>query len=132
MLRQSDRNDYLPLCFRCHHRARFLESGGVEEARYECGQIEHAVVGCYMFRPCRPFALRPEQGDKRPVGAAWTLSARVNAVEPRQTRINVRSPAGFSRFSRSPPTMAPHSTDTSMSTTWSQGVGISDPRLSVR
>jgi hypothetical protein len=80
MLRQSDRNDYLPLCFRCHHRARFLESGGVEEARYECGQIEHAVVGCYMFRPCRPFALRPEQGDKRPVGAAWTLSARVNAV----------------------------------------------------
>lgn len=96
MSKRTDVSSYLPLCYRCHHRARFLETGGMEEPRFECSQIEHAVMACYMFRPCRPLALRPQQGDKRPVGGPWMVSSRVNAVaEAPGEWVLTKSPLGF-------------------------------------
>lgn len=70
----------LPLCFRCHHRAAFLESGGSHRPRFECGEAGRAVCGCYMYRPPRPLLLRPVAGDRRPIGAPAMIAARLRAV----------------------------------------------------
>ena len=37
------------LCFRCEHRAKFLEGG--RRPRYECGEIETSKGACYMWQP---------------------------------------------------------------------------------
>lgn len=71
----------LPLCYRCHHRARYLETGGQWCPRMECGQVDQAVCGCYMYRPPAPLLLISEKGDRRPVGGPWMFSARLHAVE---------------------------------------------------
>lgn len=48
------------LCFRCEHRASFLETGS--QPRFECGNIENSNKGCYMFIPCRPVVMKKKQG----------------------------------------------------------------------
>lgn len=69
----------LPLCFRCHHRVSFLESGGHHRPRFECGEINRAVVSCYMYRPPRPLLLRRAPGDRRPLGGPAMIAARLRA-----------------------------------------------------
>lgn len=66
------------LCFRCEYRAQFLEND--RRARYECGEIESSVFGCYMFKPVRPITIKPRNGDPRPL-ALGLLSCRVERVE---------------------------------------------------
>jgi len=70
----------LPLCFRCQHRAAFLESSGTHRPRFECGEVHRAVMSCYMYRPPRPLLLRPVPGDRRPLGGPALIAARLLAV----------------------------------------------------
>ena len=79
-MQKADRSVYLPLCFRCHHRAQFLETGGQWRPRYQCGEIKKAVVSCYMYRPPRPLVMKPEDGDQRPLGGPAMISARMRAL----------------------------------------------------
>ena len=67
--RQEDREQgkplYHPLCFRCEHRARFLED--YHAPRYECKQVNEGKIGCYMYKPVAPVLLRDEDTeDPRP------------------------------------------------------------------
>lgn len=66
------------LCFRCEHRARFLD-GGVGP-RDQCKQPMLGVCSCYMFLPTIPPIIKVERGDKRPVFGSWIMSARVNPL----------------------------------------------------
>ena len=65
------------LCFRCEHRAKFLEGGG--QPRCECGDIEKSNIGCYMFKPCKPIIMEKQEGDPRPSHGGPLLGARMNA-----------------------------------------------------
>ena len=67
----------IPLCYRCEHRARFLENG--RRPRYECGEVDSAVDGCYMFRPVKPLVLGVRENDVRPV-TLNIFSGRVEGV----------------------------------------------------
>ncbi len=80
MKRKGDETVAFPLCFRCHHRARYLETGGQWEPRCECGDVGHAVYSCYMYRPPVPLLLVRDKGDRRPAGGPWMFSARMHAV----------------------------------------------------
>ncbi len=71
-------------------------------------------------------ATRPES----PVVVEKAKEAIVKTADPRQTKIIVRNPAGFSRRCRSPPTTAPQTTDTSASTTESHGEEINNRQFS--
>ena len=64
------------LCFRCEHRAMFLERGW--RPRHECGNIEETKYGCYMYRPVRPVITEVNEGDDRPQFAGSMLSARAH------------------------------------------------------
>lgn len=66
------------LCFRCEHRAKFLETG--HGPRYECGVIENSNIGCYMFMPCKPVIMTKNKGDKRPAHGGPMLGARMSAM----------------------------------------------------
>jgi len=79
------------LCFRCEHRALFLESG--YRPRFECGEVNHSNYVCYMYRPVIPCILKKHDGDKRPQFAGYMLSARsISAglpnVEHRYKKLN--------------------------------------------
>jgi hypothetical protein len=67
----------LGLCFRCEHRAEFLENGF--KPRFECGMEKMASSGCYMFMPCKPVAVAPSDGEKRPIFGPWMIAGRVRA-----------------------------------------------------
>ena len=61
------------LCFRCEHRARFLEMG--DRPRYECGNVESCMHGCYMYLPVKPVILKQDEDDNRPqFGPVWFSS----------------------------------------------------------
>ena len=64
------------LCFRCEHRAAFLETG--IHPRFECGS-SMAVHGCYCFMPCKPVAVAPIDGEKRPIFGPWMLAGRIQS-----------------------------------------------------
>ena len=64
-----------PLCYRCEHRARAYEKGMAP--RFECGNLDHAVVGCYMYEPVRPVVLRRDAGEKR--GMSWPAVVRARS-----------------------------------------------------
>ena len=64
------------LCYRCEHRAAFLETGS--RPRYECGE-SRAVHGCYCFMPTKPIAVRPIEGEKRPIFGPWMLAGRIQS-----------------------------------------------------
>ena len=65
------------LCYRCEHRAAFLETGA--RPRYECGDIENAYMSCYMFKPVKPIIVEGNKGDGRPLNVGL-LSCRYHAV----------------------------------------------------
>jgi len=67
----------LGLCFRCEHRAEFLENGF--KPRFECGMEKMASSGCYMFMPCKPVAVAPNSGEKRPIFGPWLIAGRIHA-----------------------------------------------------
>lgn len=62
------------LCFRCEHRARFFEKR--VRLRYECGDVEHSKIGCYMYLPVQPAVLKPDKDDKRPQFGPPIISLR--------------------------------------------------------
>jgi hypothetical protein len=74
------------LCYRCEHRAEYLndklntgENGYARRPRYECG-LSISVHSCYMYRPVRPYILKPNEGETR--GLTWPsmISGRAHAV----------------------------------------------------
>jgi hypothetical protein len=75
---------FWPLCYRCEHRAAYLEArkatGQGHAPRYECQQCEDATGGCYMFSPVRPLRLVPAPGERRPIGGPWMIAGRVRSV----------------------------------------------------
>ena len=64
------------LCFRCEHRARFLEDG--VRPRFECGETARSNIGCYMFTPCRPIVMSKVEGDPRSAHGGY-FGARMRA-----------------------------------------------------
>lgn len=72
------------LCFRCEHRARFLEDGS--RPRYECGDVKSNKYVCYMYRPVLPVVLdKLDKTDKRPQFGPPMISSRsmfVRVAEP--------------------------------------------------
>lgn len=78
MSEETDKTLGLGLCYRCEHRAVFLETG--DRPRFECGTERSASSACYMFLPCKPIAVTPVPGEKRPVFAGWMFAGRVHAV----------------------------------------------------
>ena len=77
------------LCFRCEHRATFLESG--IKPRFECGEAR-SVHGCYMFMPCKPIVVGPIEGEKRPIFAGWMFAGRIQSyglVDDERIQLNL-------------------------------------------
>jgi hypothetical protein len=68
----------LTLCFRCERRAEFLENGF--KPRFECGMEKTATSCCYMFMPCKPVAVVPNDGENRPIFGPWMIAGRVRAL----------------------------------------------------
>lgn len=84
------------LCYRCQHRAKYLEDLAklkqkytvseeykdtfVSSPRFECSQIESSVMGCYMYKPVKPIAIKPREGDIRPLSLNM-FSCRVGRVD---------------------------------------------------
>ena len=66
------------LCFRCEHRASYLEMN--YRPRFECGIVESSVMGCYMFQPVKPICIKPREGDNRPMSLNY-YSSRVERTE---------------------------------------------------
>jgi hypothetical protein len=69
---------YISLCYRCEHRAKFLEMQ--IRPRYECGEPNRSVSSCYMFQPARPLVIKPRDGDTRPI-TLNLIGGRVEAVK---------------------------------------------------
>ena len=70
------------LCFRCEHRAEFLE--GKRRPRYECGLVTQSKHTCYMFKPCKPVVLeKSDKKDFRPPLVGDLFSCRSKAVKLR-------------------------------------------------
>lgn len=88
------------LCYRCEHRAKYLEKLSeskhsdeemyVPRPRYECGEIDKAVNGCYMFKPVKPIVIKPRDGDSRPITLNM-LSCRVERVDDVKIELELRS-----------------------------------------
>lgn len=77
------------LCFRCEKRAIFNETG--DGPRFECKQ-NGSVASCYCFIPCKPIAVAPIAGEKRPMFGPWMIAGRVQAqglVDQGRLRLNV-------------------------------------------
>lgn len=72
------------LCFRCEHRARFLDAVSKGEhpprPRYECGDVLSSKYGCYMFLPCLPVLVAKDSDDPRGAFDMPMIAARVHAV----------------------------------------------------
>ena len=69
---------YQKLCFRCEHRVKFLEKG--LRPRFECGETDNAVVGCYMYSPVKPVVLQVNEGDERPPVGPNMITARSHGI----------------------------------------------------
>ena len=86
-MKKDLRKEMYGLCFRCEYRAQFLhdkfnatdENNFVHRPRYECG-MNSSVHSCYMYRPVRPYILKPNQGEKRGLTLPWMISGRAHAV----------------------------------------------------
>jgi hypothetical protein len=73
------------LCFRCEHRAKYLEAKANNDKwcpapRWECSDVTKSTGGCYMFMPCKPIVTANYADDKRPRFGAAGYSARERAV----------------------------------------------------
>lgn len=82
------------LCFRCEHRAKFLETskyGEGDRPRFQCGTIEQSAHSCYMFHPVKPVVTVPlDRTDPRPRLASALVSAREMASVIPECRLRVR------------------------------------------
>ena len=86
-MKKELRKEKYGLCFRCEHRAQFLHdklnapagTEFVQRPRYECG-MESSVHSCYMYRPVRPYILKPNEGERRGLTLPWMFSGRAHAV----------------------------------------------------
>ena len=66
------------LCFRCEHRATYLERGF--GPRHECKQTTLSKQACYMFIPCTPvITSKLNKEDKRPEHGGPMLGCRMKA-----------------------------------------------------
>ena len=66
------------LCYRCEHRATFLERG--HGPRYECHLANSSRAACYCYLPVRPCVLaKLNESDPRPAGSGL-FAARSRAV----------------------------------------------------
>jgi hypothetical protein len=72
----NDSFDHYGMCFRCEHRARFLETK-TWQPRAECGDVDKSKHSCYMYKPVEPVILQVQKGDKRPVGGPALIAARM-------------------------------------------------------
>jgi len=84
--------DRLQLCWRCEHRARWWETGGKHQPRYECGQSDSAVHACYMFQPCKPVVIErllSYKDDPRPLAPGY-FSTRFHAVAVAECSMRVK------------------------------------------
>jgi hypothetical protein len=74
---RTERQDRKPgLCYRCEHRAGFLEKG--HGPRCECGDVLKAYTCCYMFQPVMPVVLEPaRKSDPRPLLGPPCIAGRV-------------------------------------------------------
>lgn len=70
--------DKIGLCYRCEHRARYLETGGGPRA--ECKSEKSTVYSCYSYRPIKPVVTSCNEGDDRPAFGPPMLAGRVHAV----------------------------------------------------
>jgi len=70
------------MCFRCEHRAKFLENGS--RPRYECGEVDSTKFACYMYQPVKPIKLSKDENDPRPQfgGYMFTSRSHVSDTEP--------------------------------------------------
>ena len=80
------------LCFRCDHRAIFLETG--RRPRHECGEIEQCKYACYMHKPVKPVILRARGGDPRPQFGPAAISARSEYAGEPDMELNVMTVEG--------------------------------------
>lgn len=71
-------DDNIGLCFRCEHRAKFMESG--RGPRSECKDSDSCVSGCYMYRPVVPVVTAPNKGDNRNPYWPSLIAGRSRAV----------------------------------------------------
>jgi hypothetical protein len=74
-----------PLCFRCEHRAKSLETKA-HAPRCECGDVHCGKHSCYCYEPVKPLVIEPDKGERRPLFAGWMLSGRGHAVGVAVTR----------------------------------------------
>jgi len=74
------------LCYRCEHRASYLESGSAP--RYECKQDSQSICVCYCYTPVKPCILKyPDYGDteydkrnrERSPTDPWMVAPRLQA-----------------------------------------------------
>ena len=75
-----------------------------------------------IWAAIRPASVLTPRGVKYAAGPKEII---VNTAEPRPTMVRVRMPVGLFFFSRSAPTIAPHTAATSARRTLAQGLGIS-------
>lgn len=79
MAQDDDKVECQALCYRCEHRARYLEAG--RRPRCECGMTDTAKYSCYMYKPVRPVVLsKTDPADPRPPAGPWGYSARSRYV----------------------------------------------------
>lgn len=74
---ETDKTLGLGLCYRCEHRAVFLETG--DRPRFECGMERSASPACYMFLPCKPIAVAAIEGEKRPMFGPPVIAGRLQS-----------------------------------------------------
>jgi len=78
------------LCYRCNHRARFLETMKQKfpnRPRMQCGDIEKAVFSCYNYVPVVPVVLLKDAGDSRPAFGPSMISARMHPTRLAEGRL---------------------------------------------
>ena len=86
-------NGYVKLCFRCEHRARYLESYDSENPfkvrpRHECGLTDRSVSSCYLFTPVKPvLEVKTNIKDIRPAFPGL-LGARVSGTAIAECDLN--------------------------------------------
>ena len=79
------------LCFRCEHRARFLQAELMKEdyvprPRFECGDVKQSKHSCYMFQPVKPCIIARNKLEKkifkgvRPIFGPSMISSRSHFV----------------------------------------------------
>ena len=78
------------LCFRCEHRAEFLEDK--IRLRSQCGDTGKAVCSCYAYKPVKPLIIKRDRTDKvRPViFGGSVLSSRVETVGIKELGLYVK------------------------------------------